>query len=204
MMRRDYALVIVDSLAALFSILGVDDFNSAAKVLPVMNALAELAHNGTAALVLLHHASKATGRYRDSTALGGAVDMIVEMKDPEDTAAPTRRDFAVKGRISAENFTVRFDGTQYTRANADAPVEIRIIEFLRAANAPQSKTAIRRHVRGGSQSKDAALIALLERGLILKDGDGYSVPLFGTGRDSDNDIAIRDWRDADDGDEPEW
>jgi hypothetical protein len=180
MARRIYAAVFMDTLAALLASLGVSDFNAAAQVLPVMNELATLAHESGAAIVLLHHASKGTGKYRDSTALGGAVDLIVEMADPEDAGDPTRRDFKTRGRMPTENFSVTFADGRYAPAESGESLEMRIIRAIRDAAAngrTLSKTAIREAIGGRVARIDAALRALTESRAILYDrADGYTLP----------------------------
>ena len=44
-----------------------------------MRPLVRIARDTNCALVLLHHAGKSEGKYRDSTEIGAAVDVIVEM-----------------------------------------------------------------------------------------------------------------------------
>jgi putative DNA primase/helicase len=166
------SLLVVDTLAALASG-SVEDFNSAAQWLPLLNSLVALAHETNTATVLLHHASKANGKYRDSTAIGGAVDMIIEVNDPEDVADPTRREVGVRGRLPGSNFAFRFDGTAHVLATpiSDVPYETRVLEYLRA-NPGQSKTAIRDAVTGSNKAIDAALSRLVASGLVEHLGDG--------------------------------
>lgn len=183
MERRQYALVVIDTLAALMATLGIDDFNSAAKVLPLMNELAALAHESGSAIVLLHHASKGTGKYRDSTALGGAVDLIVEMLDPEDVGNLTRRNFKTRGRMATDNFTATFADGIYALAATDESLEMRVLDVIRVATAEGralSKTAVRAAIGGRVAKTDAALRSLVERHVILYDRSaGYSLPMFG-------------------------
>gem|GEM_PF-4856927 len=192
--RRPYALIVIDTLAALFDLLGVDDYNSAAKVLPVVTPLANLAHDGRVAIMVLHHAAKATGRIRDSSAIAGAVDVLAELHDPEDKTTPTRRDFRVRGRVPVRDFSVTFADNAYRFADADAPLEMRVLDAIRTATAnggALSKSAVRSAVRGAVGKTDAALQALAERGLVIFErGAGYSVPL--------SSVA------ASDANEPEW
>lgn len=168
-------LIVVDTLAALASAI-VDDFNSAAGWLPLITGLTELAHDSGAALVLLHHASKTTGRYRDSTAIGGGVDAIVELSDPEAAGDPSRRELRARGRMPMEDFGVRFDSRDFTRitaANA-SPLEIQVLDFVRA-NPGCSKNRIRSAVPGRAARIDEAVTGLAQRGVIVRDDDGFRV-----------------------------
>jgi hypothetical protein len=74
-------LVIIDALADVMP--GCDE-NSVKDVMPVMMNLRSLAETTQATFVVLHHSNKATGGYRGSTAIQGAVDLLLQMeKAPE-------------------------------------------------------------------------------------------------------------------------
>ena len=46
---------------------------------PIVQSLTHYAHESGVALILVHHGRKADGKYRDSSAIGAAVDVILEM-----------------------------------------------------------------------------------------------------------------------------
>ncbi len=199
--EKNYSLVIIDTLSALLTACNVDDFNSAAKIIPIMSEITALARKYEVATALIHHASKSTGKYRDSTAIGGAVDMIAEMHAPDDKQG-SRRDFAIKGRIRSEDFSVQYDGTRYSITSSEDSIEMRVIDFIRSSMIPQSKSAIRRNVTGGSGKIDSALRSLEERGLIKKDSDGYSSSSVGLTNPLDNSTDIESI--SDDVEGPPW
>ena len=88
-------VVVIDSLSRLAERY-ISDASSAAQWNPVMGALVRLARYG-AGVVLVHHATKGTGRYRDSTAIGAAVDLILTMaRDEKDGSV---RQLSVEGRF---------------------------------------------------------------------------------------------------------
>lgn len=126
-------LVIIDSLIA-YGAGTVTDANASAQMGPVVQEITDLARDFGPAVILIHHATKASGRYRDSSAIGGAVDVIAEMyQDEKDRDAdPTLRHFRVVGRVPAHGFACRFDGNDYRLdMGREAPPEQRIIEYVR-------------------------------------------------------------------------
>lgn len=68
-------IVILDALADFLP----GDENSVKDVLPGLRALRHIASDTKAAIVLIHHAGK-NGRYRGSSAIKGAVDLMLEVK----------------------------------------------------------------------------------------------------------------------------
>ena len=73
-------LVIIDTLA---DIMPGKDENAVKDVQPVFLALRKIAEVTTSAIVLIHHTSKAGG-YRGSSAMAGAVDLLVEVSSTDD------------------------------------------------------------------------------------------------------------------------
>lgn len=78
-------LIIIDSLVALAS--GADE-NKVADMYPVMAALRHVAETTGAAILMIHHTGKSkAGGYRGSSAISGAVDLLLEVeRDPDDGA----------------------------------------------------------------------------------------------------------------------
>jgi putative DNA primase/helicase len=125
-------LVIVDSLIA-YGRGSVSDWNASAQAEPVVQQITDLAHESGAAVILIHHAKKADGRYRDSSAIGGAVDVIAEVFTPDRDADPTLRRVRVVGRVPTCDFQMRYDGVDYhLDAGGEAPLEQRILEKVRS------------------------------------------------------------------------
>src|SRR5512135_1595690 len=72
--RSGAGLVIFDALADLME----GDENSKQDTQPVLNALRRLAEKTNAAIIVIHHANK-LGGYRGSSAIKGAVDVMVQV-----------------------------------------------------------------------------------------------------------------------------
>jgi putative DNA primase/helicase len=140
--RYKPVLVIVDSLIA-YGRGSVSDWNASAQAEPVVQQITDLAHEGRAAVILIHHAKKADGRYRDSSAIGGAVDVIAEVFTPDRDTDPTLRRVRVVGRVPSCDFQMRFDGSTYALdSGSDAPLDQRIMEKVRSNPGVSTNTLV--------------------------------------------------------------
>ena len=75
-------LVIIDALADVMP--GADE-NSVKDVQPVFLALRRIAEATQAAILIIHHSNKANGTYRGSTAIKGAVDLMLMVDSAPDS-----------------------------------------------------------------------------------------------------------------------
>jgi len=129
-------LVIVDSLVA-YSRGLITDANNATQTQNVVQGLTDLSHLTAVGLIVIHHARKSDGKYRDSSAIGGAVDIIAEVFPPDETATtdPNRRRVRPIGRVPARGVDFRFDGHEYTLVDPSgpekAPIDQRIAAIVR-------------------------------------------------------------------------
>ena len=73
-------LVLIDALADVMD----GDENSKQDTQPVFSALRKIAEDANAAIIVIHHSNKAGG-YRGSSAIKGAVDLMIEIKSDEDS-----------------------------------------------------------------------------------------------------------------------
>lgn len=105
------SLVVIDTLAA-YGEGVVTDWATAAQVQPVVQSLTRLAHEENVGLILVHHAKKSDGKYRDSSAIGGGVDVILEMMYAEGGDS-TLRQVNARGRMPVKGFRYRFDGQAF-------------------------------------------------------------------------------------------
>ena len=96
-------LVVIDTLASLVSGV-VTEGGSSAQWQPVLTRLCRIAQApGGPAVVIVHHARKSDGTYRDSTAIGAAVDVILEVAAP--ALFPGIRSVSARGRFAIEPYS---------------------------------------------------------------------------------------------------
>jgi putative DNA primase/helicase len=160
-------LVVVDTLPALVQGL-VRDPGSAAEWTPILLRLTALARETNAAILLLHHARKSDNTYRDSTAVGANVDVILEMAKVE--GDPTARAFRPQGRWAMEPFTLRLVGGHYEIGAGSVSTETLVLFFIQGHPGCSMK-AVRDGVQGKAAEVDAALAGLLRQGLVEDRGD---------------------------------
>jgi hypothetical protein len=111
-------LVVVDSLVR-YAAGRVTDPNSAVQWEPIMSELLTLAHTSRAAILVLHHAGKKDGEYRDSTEIGAGVDMLIQMPGG---LKGNRQRLEAKGRIigvAPYEITVELVGTAHRLVGGD-------------------------------------------------------------------------------------
>ncbi len=79
-------LVVIDALADVM--LGGDE-NAVKDAQKVFHALRQVAESTGAAILVIHHSTKANGGYRGSTAIAGAVDLLLEVTSKQGEANVT-------------------------------------------------------------------------------------------------------------------
>jgi hypothetical protein len=101
--------VLIDSLVKWGEVADkpVENWGSSAQAGPVVNHLADLAHGyiieGYApAVTFTHHVVKGGNGYRDSSAIGAAVDLIAEMRRPGKDDSSPHRLIEYRGRFTVE------------------------------------------------------------------------------------------------------
>jgi hypothetical protein len=112
----------------------VEDENDAVAWMPILLQFDEITRTGVALLILAHASKAEHGGYRGSSAIGGFVDAILEMKNPSE--GDTLRKYNGRGRLGfGKPFTVQMlkDGrfTLFSGAPADQR-ERKIVETMRA------------------------------------------------------------------------
>lgn len=168
------ALVVVDTLAALVDHLTArPDPGSATAWTPIMAALTRTARESDAAMLLLHHARKSDGAYRDSTAIGAGVDAILEMM--EDGQDADVRKIRVRARWRVGDYSVRLIGDKYELASGELSLDARVLLRIKA-HPGCSLRQLRDGISARAQEVSAAVERLLDRGAIVDLGTS------GTGR----------------------
>lgn len=147
-------LLVVDTLAALVE-RAAPDSGSAAAWTPIMSALARIARDTEAAVVLAHHARKSDGAYRDSSAIGAGVDAILEMAPGSDDGV---RRLRVKARWRVPDYAVRLAGDSYELAAGEVSLDARVLAYI--TTHPGCSV---RDVRGGTEGRAADIGAAVQR-----------------------------------------
>lgn len=165
-------LVILDSLMA-YSRGLVTDANNATQTQATVQGLTDLCHQTAVALVIIHHAKKADGKYRDSSAIGGAVDIIAEVFPPDENTDPTRRRVRPIGRVPARSVDFRFDGYEYFLVDpsgpAKAPLEQRIATVVSERPGISSNDVVQALGEGRVQVLERIKL-MITNGVLLNDG----------------------------------
>jgi len=120
-------LLVIDTLGP--AVAGdVTDAASADQWLPLLHKLREVAQATDTAVSLVHHANKGTGTYRDSTAIGAAVDAILEVS--ESTEAPTVRNIKARARWAMPDFAVRLEDDRLTLDAGEPSLDARVYHCI--------------------------------------------------------------------------
>jgi hypothetical protein len=169
-------LVVIDSLTAFGK--GLEDENSSMMTTRLLKPLVDWSHDRETATILLHHSAK-SGLYRGSTAIGAAVDMIVEMD--ELGGDPCGRRLEPKGRFTAEALDLTFDpqSLSWTTVDPAAVAERlreRIVDLLRVTPG-LGKGKIRDMLGGRGTVIDSAVDALVKERVLVHRGhkEGYTL-----------------------------
>lgn len=178
--------VIIDSLSVLYS--AVANESAATVWNGELKALIRLARKSGAAILILHHATKKTGEYRGSTAIGASMDLILEMDEADDDDHV--RLIKPRGRLRVAPYAVRFDGvrewTLEERTERDpaaareakaGDLRKRILAWIAAQPHPVFLVAIRTAIGGRAAEVDAAVRGLVKAGEVVHLGrrQGYSI-----------------------------
>jgi hypothetical protein len=173
-------LIVVDTLSALVDAIGSrPDPGSSTAWTPIMAALTRLARDTEAAVLVLHHARRSDGAYRDSSAIGAGVDVIVEMTD----GADGDRVLKVRGRWQVSDYAVRLVGNQYNLATGEPSLDTRVLLFIEA-HPRCSQRAVEQGVPARAKDVRAAIRRLLASDAVRNDGTETTMRLFRGGTHS--------------------
>lgn len=155
-------LVVIDTLAALTAHLdSVPDAGDAGRWTAIMSRLTGLARVSDAAVVILHHGRRSDGRYRDSSAIGGGVDMILEVQERKDGS----RKVTGRGRWAFDDFVYSFDGRSFSVVARSRSIEAQVLDYVgRTPGASQRQ--VEEAVTGKRQAVRETVQRLLEEGRL--------------------------------------
>jgi len=111
------------------------------------------------ASLLLHHSRKSDGKYRDSTAIGANVDIILEMFGEDDEP----RTIKGKGRFPIPEIRVKLEPDGFTIIESAAEFEKRVLAFVE-----EHPKCSMRDLREGVEGKNADLARVRDK--LLKEG----------------------------------
>jgi AAA domain len=170
------ALVIVDTLSAIAE--GKLEDGSAKAWQPLMAALTKLARGYDCAVIIVHHARKSDGAYRDSSAIGANVDCIIEMRSDE--RDPNARNLKARGRFPVPDCAIRYNGTGFEMADTAEPtVALRnsILEYVnKHPGCPLGK--LRDGVVGSSAKVGSVVDELVSEGVLREEKGERGARLF--------------------------
>lgn len=167
------ALTIIDTLPALVESLNLDP-TSSADWTPVMLGLTRLARDSGTAVLILHHAAKSGTGYRDSSAIGASVDMILILE--ESKSNESTRKITPRGRWHLDHYTVRLEGTpetsmSYMLGTGAVSVDAQVLSYVEQ-NPGCNVRDLREGVGGNAQQVDEARKRLLKKGMIVNHRQG--------------------------------
>ena len=174
-MEQNIKLILVDTLAAFWS---VRDENDAAEVTKAMKPLLRLARETGACVLLIHHARKSEGSYGDeirgSGALFASVDVALILKRHE---VQTQRILRASSRYpeTPDELVLELRETGYSALGDPANLNKQArLEKIKTALTETSETPETISHRAGIGLRDTfrLLKALAERGEINQDGKG--------------------------------
>lgn len=166
-------LVVIDTLAA-FTVGLIDDASNDTAWTTIMNRLCLIARDSGAAVLVLAHARKSDGKYRDSSRIGAGVDAILEMQPGDD---PFSRKIEGRGRWAIEGCTVRLEGNRYVLAAGEISLDARVLLFIEQ-NPGCSMRKIRDGVTGRAEAIATSVRQLEMRGAVKDMGTGQGTAFF--------------------------
>src|ERR1700730_4897145 len=167
------ALIVVDTLAA-FVGGDIEDPGNSSAWTPLMARLVRIARDHEVAVLLLHHARKSDGTYRDSTAIGAAVDVLIELEP--DKQNPSIRHFKVRGRFGVPNTSVCLTENGFALASGEISLEAQVLAFVQAQPGC-SLRQVTQGVAGRDSDISAAVHALIGGARIVNNGTAGSFAL---------------------------
>lgn len=169
-------LLVIDTLTE-FAAGAVKDLNAAIQLQPLLKPLRGILQRTRAAGILIHHANRSTGHYRDSSQIGAGVDVIIEMRAPSPEGRPNVRLCKCSGRVTVEDFALNFMDGEYVLDQGELPLEVRVYRVVEG-NPGISKRKLRGKVIGRGIDVDHTLDELLGKKAIVDRGGKQGAAYF--------------------------
>lgn len=177
--RHAIDLIIVDTFQSFATIRG-DGENSVGEIQAAIAPIVRLSSQGIGAIIVHHH-NKSEGEPRGSTALTGAVDVILNIARKGGEHAQNRRILEYEGRfgVGAIEYEYNPETGEYVSHGSPHESDNKITQqqtltVLIQAGQPLSETEIRAQLGGNiaQQRVNEALHALMQAGTITRIGAG--------------------------------
>ena len=179
MRERRPVLTVVDSIQELASAAGVESLDDAGQLGRVLLPLVTAGRQLRTAMVWLAQAAKSSGHYRNSSWLGHAADVVVELREPQPSSA-VRELVVRKRRFDVFGCRVELVGTRYelvTGPRAVVAVEApelrgerkRVLEALTAGMCYSDWQAAYRAQGGRVNTFESEQRRLRQAGLAVQD-----------------------------------
>jgi len=169
-------LVIIDALADIMD----GDENSKQDTQPVFSALRKIADSTNAAIIVIHHSNK-TGGYRGSSAIKGAVELMIEVKSEDGSPFVSFRTVKMRD-IEAKTWTARavwtddqFYLSTVEKGQADenfTKAQRFVIRFLKAHGASLVDTIADNAEGCEPATARRATYSLVDRGITFRTNTG--------------------------------
>lgn len=172
-------LVIIDTFQSFSAIRG-DGENSVGEVQAALAPLLKLSSQGVG-VIIVHHHNKAEGEPRGSTALTGAMDVILNITRKGGEHAQNRRILEYEGRFGVGAIEYEFIPETCEYVCYGSPdestfqaVQQQVLAVLQRATEPLTETVIREQLGGNlaQQRVNAALHALMQEAVVTRIGAG--------------------------------
>lgn len=173
--EEDFRLIVLDHLTS-YAMGRIEDTNKAIQYTPIMQELSGVARETGAGMVVLHHSAKGGG-YRDSTAIGAQVDVIIVMRrdlneqgEEGDEQNGLKRHFTCAGRVPVSHaFTTEYQGGYQMLMQSGLPLDQQILRYV-GANPGCSGRDVRGAVGGRTLAVTEKLAELARNGLLCDRG----------------------------------
>lgn len=196
-------LVIIDALADVMP--GADE-NSVKDVQPVFMQLRSVAETTQAAIIIIHHSNKATGGYRGSTAIKGAVDLMLMVESSPESKfvsfnADKARDIEPKKFTALATWQIEKSQFYLTATDVNPKASMNKIQRFVLRYLLGNPSATVKNIKGaadvcGPESAKTMLYALADSGHVYRTNEGKT----GRGNEATYDLTDKG-RDAIKGDE---
>jgi hypothetical protein len=166
------------------------DENSAQEMAVILDGLRDLARNAHTAILLVHHARKASAGHSPGTGLRGSSDLAAfgdsnlylrRLADAADLelriehrAAAGPEPLHLRLCVEAAGSSARFEARARSAAGSD-PSASRLLALLEASTVPLSTSQLRTRLGLRNQTVSAALRTLLTQGRISHGRDGWTL-----------------------------